>query len=252
MFKNLNTKILSAFFLLLCLMIIFASFTIPPLNKFAEALSANYNTGKTELAASDWLRLPFDFLALTGDRPMEGNLNMAGNSITNSGGINIGTGGINMNGHTISNLGPASANNDAVTLGVMNTAITNTITGASGVTNEGGTNWRMVCGSRALSLANTFQHEYVSGAVDALRIVFSDLNTGFSAASTPRPFYFVSISGNGNMYKTTGGNTVYNPTPAGFTMYLKYFDPLAVPVNYISPSSVVGWGWVVNWCAVGI
>ena len=66
-------------------------------------------------------------------------------------------------------------------------------------------------------------------------------SVGFS--STPR--YVTALHGTSSHWATTGASCVYDATPNGFTIYIRWSDGHA-----LTPADAQGFGWQVQWIAV--
>jgi hypothetical protein len=62
------------------------------------------------------------------------------------------------------------------------------------------------------------------------------------------PVYVISIGGDHNMFLTTGGCGVYNATPTGFDVYLKFSDGSSLVAANINSYNK----WHVNWIGMEI
>jgi hypothetical protein len=216
--KLLKIQLTAAIFALIIVLISGFFVLGPELSRIASALSPNYNklTGDS-LDVNIWNNLDDDFLALTGDIAMQGNLNMGSNRITN--------------------LANPTGNNDAVNQGW----VLSQISGASSIEDTSGNPLRMVCGSMPCTLANTTNpFPYI------LLITINTSAAGFSSIQA----YLSSMDGYGNHYRVTGVNTIYNPQVDSYQIYIQFIDNYN-PSFLISPQDAVDWGWVVNWCGLG-
>jgi hypothetical protein len=74
--------------------------------------------------------------------------------------------------------------------------------------------------------------------------VFVDVDTS-SAGFTTTPIYITSIGGNSSHWVTTGATSIYNPTPRGFRVYVRYSTG-----QPITPQEANQLGWHINWIAV--
>ncbi|HYR07974.1 MAG TPA: hypothetical protein VEQ60_09405 [Longimicrobium sp.] len=93
---------------------------------------------------------------------------------------------------------------------------------ASGQTPPGSTNWQ----------------PYGSSGI------FVDVNT--SAAKFPStPVYVTSLGGNSGNWSTTGGSSVYQETPTGFRVYVRWVDGSA-----LTPAQANSWQWHINWIGI--
>lgn len=72
--------------------------------------------------------------------------------------------------------------------------------------------------------------------------LYVDVDTS-ACGLTETPLYFTSLGGSSSHWITTGGTSIYNPTPTSLRIYLYNPDP-------INPDSANGLGWYVNWQAV--
>lgn len=95
---------------------------------------------------------------------------------------------------------------------------------ASGKTPQGSTAWQQYPGGKG---------------------VFVDINTS-SAGFTATPQYYTSIGGATSHWATTGATSIYNPTPTGFRVYVRWADASA-----LTPAQANSYGWHINWLAVG-
>jgi len=73
--------------------------------------------------------------------------------------------------------------------------------------------------------------------------IFVDVNTTF-AGFTKTPLYITSLGGNGYHWATAGATSIYEPTPTGFRVYVRWLngDPL-------TPAFANQYGWHINWIA---
>jgi hypothetical protein len=53
--------------------------------------------------------------------------------------------------------------------------------------------------------------------------IYVDVDTS-SSGFTETPHYMVSLEGNTHHWSTSGANSIYNPTPTGFRVYLRWTD----------------------------
>jgi hypothetical protein len=95
---------------------------------------------------------------------------------------------------------------------------------ASGQTPPGTTNWQQYTGN-------------ISG-------IFVDVNTSAAGFSTT-PVYVTSLGGNSGNWSTTGGSSVYQETPAGFRVYVRFPGSAS-----ITPAEANSWQWHINWIAI--
>ncbi len=76
--------------------------------------------------------------------------------------------------------------------------------------------------------------------------IYIDVNTsGCSFTNTPR--YITSIGGTSGHWETTGGTSIYMPTPTGFRVYLYGY----VGGSAVTTSAASAYGYHVNWMAIG-
>lgn len=75
--------------------------------------------------------------------------------------------------------------------------------------------------------------------------VYVDVNTA-AAGFTTTPPYVISLGCYSNCWDTTGGSSVYNATPTGFRVFVRFADD-----RPISPADANALGWHINWTAVG-
>jgi hypothetical protein len=75
--------------------------------------------------------------------------------------------------------------------------------------------------------------------------VFVDVDTS-SAGFTTTPIYITSLGGTGYHWGTTGATSIYNPTPTGFRIYIRYPDASSL----LTPAFANQYGWHINWIAV--
>jgi hypothetical protein len=73
--------------------------------------------------------------------------------------------------------------------------------------------------------------------------LYIDVNTaGYQFTTTP--VYVTALHGNSNHWGTTGGSSVYNPTPTGFRVYIRKPDGGSLLV-----SEAQNFGWHIQWIA---
>ena len=93
----------------------------------------------------------------------------------------------------------------------------------SGSTTPGSTNWQPYGGNTGIYL---------------------DVDTSVGKfTSTPR--YFTTIGGNSSHWATTGATSIYNATPTGFRVYVRWSDGSA-----LTPAQANSFQWHINWLAV--
>ena len=93
---------------------------------------------------------------------------------------------------------------------------------ASGSTTPGSTNWQAY-GTNGLYL---------------------DVDTS-AGKFTTAPRYFTSIGGSSSQWATTGATSIYNATPTGFRVYVRFSDGSA-----ITPAQANSFQWHINWLGV--
>ena len=93
---------------------------------------------------------------------------------------------------------------------------------ASGSTTAGSTNWQAY-GANGLYL---------------------DVDTS-AGKFTAKPRYFTSIGGTSSQWATTGATSIYNATPTGFRVYVRFSDGSA-----ITPAQANSFQWHINWLGV--
>ncbi|MER6943281.1 hypothetical protein ABT294_04585 [Nonomuraea sp. NPDC000554] len=74
--------------------------------------------------------------------------------------------------------------------------------------------------------------------------IYLDVDTT-SAHFTSTPAYVTTIGGVGAHWTLTGANAIYNATPTGFRVYVRWDD--GTP---ITPADAVLFGWYVDWFGV--
>ncbi|MGI5472410.1 hypothetical protein [Streptomyces sp. CA-132043] len=73
--------------------------------------------------------------------------------------------------------------------------------------------------------------------------VYIDVDTS-EGEFTSTPAYLAALTGDDRMWMTTGGNTVYAATPAGFRIYVRRVDRQAIDPEYAAKN-----GWHIAWIA---
>jgi len=53
------------------------------------------------------------------------------------------------------------------------------------------------------------------------------------------------LHGASNHWATTGGTSVYTPSPTGFRIYIKWSD-----ANPLTPANAQGMGWYIQWIGI--
>jgi hypothetical protein len=76
--------------------------------------------------------------------------------------------------------------------------------------------------------------------------VFIDVDTGSGKFSTT-PAYVTSLGGGSSHWATTGGTSVYLPTPTGFRIYVRWADG-----SPLSPANAATFGWHVKWIGMEV
>src|SRR5438105_15297019 len=71
--------------------------------------------------------------------------------------------------------------------------------------------------------------------------IYVDVNTS-SAGFTTTPVYVTSLAGNSSHWATTGASSVYNPTPTGFRVYVRWVDN-----SPLTPATANGFQWRISW-----
>ena len=74
--------------------------------------------------------------------------------------------------------------------------------------------------------------------------VMVDVNTS-AAGFTATPRYITALHGVGSHWATTGGSSVYVPTPNGFRIYVKWSDN-----SPLVPATAQGNGWYIQWIGI--
>ena len=97
------------------------------------------------------------------------------------------------------------------------------IKSASGSTTPGSTNWQSYSGNTG---------------------VYLDVDTSISKFTTT-PRYFTTLGGNSSHWRTTGATSIYNATPTGFRVYVRWSDGSA-----LTPAQANSLNWHINWVAV--
>jgi hypothetical protein len=193
--------------------------------QIANALTGDYSkvTGG-QLTITDWNNLDDDFVAKSGST-MTGTLNMGNNRITN--------------------LGNPTVDSDAVSRGVMNTAISSALAAvASPMRNTSGAELRMVCGSTLVTAGNSVQYDTTT--------IRTDIDTSAANFTTIYFYYASLIAVGGSHYKITSANSIYNPTATSFRLYLHFDDYNNNMPSGITVATAMGWGWTINWCGIGL
>jgi hypothetical protein len=74
--------------------------------------------------------------------------------------------------------------------------------------------------------------------------VFVDVDTS-AAKFTTTPIYVASLGGRTSHWDTTGGSSIYKPTPTGFQIYIRWREN-----KPMTPVQIGGFAWHVNWIGV--
>jgi hypothetical protein len=93
----------------------------------------------------------------------------------------------------------------------------------SGSTTPGSTNWQPYTGNTG---------------------VYLDVDTS-AGKFTSTPHYFVTLGGNSSHWATTGATSIYNATPTGFRVYVRWSDGSA-----LTPAQANSSQWHINWLGV--
>jgi len=88
-------------------------------------------------------------------------------------------------------------------------------------------------------VGNTAWQQYPDGEG-----VFVDVDTS-SAGFTTTPIYITSIGGATAHWGTTGATSIYQPTPTGFRVYVRWWGG-----GSLTPALANQYGWHINWIAV--
>ena len=76
--------------------------------------------------------------------------------------------------------------------------------------------------------------------------VFIDVDTSPGKFSTT-PAYVTSLGGNSGHWATTGGTSVYLPTPTSFRIYVRWADG-----SPLTPANAAAQGWHVKWIGMEV
>jgi hypothetical protein len=88
-------------------------------------------------------------------------------------------------------------------------------------------------------VGNTAWQQYSDGEG-----VFVDVDTS-SAGFKTTPIYITSLGGRLGHWGTTGATSIYEPTPTGFRVYVRWSTG-----GLLTPAEANGAGWHINWIAV--
>jgi hypothetical protein len=88
-------------------------------------------------------------------------------------------------------------------------------------------------------VGNTAWQQYPGGEG-----IYVDVDTS-SDKFTTTPIYITSLGGKINHWWTTGATSIYDPTPTGFRVYVRYSTG-----GPLTPAMANQYGWHINWIAV--
>lgn len=74
--------------------------------------------------------------------------------------------------------------------------------------------------------------------------IYVDIDTS-GAGFHGTPLYFPSIGGTGNQWATSGSNAVYNSSPTGFRVYIRWLDGAPLTPEFANQRE-----WHIQWHAV--
>ena len=94
---------------------------------------------------------------------------------------------------------------------------------ASGATTPGSTSWQAYSGNTG---------------------VYLDVDTS-AGKFNATPKYTTSLGGNSSHWATTGVTSIYNATPTGFRVYVRWSDG-----SSLTPAQANAFQWHVNWLGV--
>ena len=77
--------------------------------------------------------------------------------------------------------------------------------------------------------------------------IFVDVDTSSGNFSTT-PIYLASLGGSNNHWTVTGTSSIYNATPYGFSIYLRWSDHSSMTPN--DPTSGNQQRWHINWLGI--
>jgi hypothetical protein len=101
---------------------------------------------------------------------------------------------------------------------------------AAGSTTPGATNWQ------------------VHSTKEGPPAIYLDVDTS-AASFTTTPVYVTSIGGNGDHWRTTGGSSVYQATPRGFRVYIRWERKSESTTQVLTPEIANDEKWHINWMA---
>jgi hypothetical protein len=99
----------------------------------------------------------------------------------------------------------------------------------------------MKIGSGETPAGNTNWQQYLGGGGPG---IFVDVDTS-AAGFTSTPTYVAAIAGNSRHWETTGGSALYDLTPTGFRVYVRFFD--SQPLTPIDANQDQ---WRITWIGV--
>ena len=76
--------------------------------------------------------------------------------------------------------------------------------------------------------------------------IYVDVNTRAAGFKTT-PHYVISLAGRTHHWLTSGGSCVYDPTPAGFRVYVRYCDSSA---ENMTPEFANEADWHITWIGI--
>ena len=88
-------------------------------------------------------------------------------------------------------------------------------------------------------VGNTAWQQYFDGEG-----VFVDVDTS-SAGFKTTPIYITSLGGTNAHWATTGATSIYEPTPTGFRVFVRWWSG-----GPLTPAGANQSGWHINWIAV--
>lgn len=74
--------------------------------------------------------------------------------------------------------------------------------------------------------------------------IFVDVDTT-AAGFVKTPLYVTALHGTSSHWATTGGTSVYQPTPTGFRIYVKWSDS-----SPLTPATANSCGWHIQWIGI--
>jgi hypothetical protein len=76
--------------------------------------------------------------------------------------------------------------------------------------------------------------------------VYLDVNTS-AAGFSSTPVYVTSLGGNSGNWSTAGATSVYQASPTGFRVYVKWIDG-----SPLTPAQANSWQWHINWIGMEV